>query len=270
MPNLISYSIKSRPSCCLCEAISETSMQLNSIICVKSICLQALIIYVVCHHLVCHWLGLLGLHFLRFTPTRAQAPGWLYKLWHTFLSITNLWVAAYLNSAFCIWLKWMCFPLGRSLDIFFILSCCQVANSYSLSWTLQVFFKACERNGAHWASIVSTVLDCTRKCLARVFLSGRIIKNMAWMCWLLQLIGLSAGLTTVSLCRLAKGCNVPASSVGSCRRGLTEKLTLLQITFNRSWIVFFLFLVCAKCCEKLSWEWAQKCICTPWHGMITL
>lgn len=110
MPNLHSYSIKSRPLCSVCKAISETSMQLNSIICVCKI------IYVVCHHLVCHWLGLLGLHFLRFTPTRAQAPGWLYKLWHTFLSITNLWVPTYLNSAFCyyklqcIWLKWMCFP----------------------------------------------------------------------------------------------------------------------------------------------------------------
>lgn len=54
--------------------------------CVNSMCLRRIfIIYVICHHLVCHWLNLLGLHLLVFTPSRAQAPGWLYNLWQSYI-----------------------------------------------------------------------------------------------------------------------------------------------------------------------------------------
>lgn len=37
--------------------------------------LQTSIIYVIRHHLVCQRFNLFGLHFVVFTPTRAQAPG---------------------------------------------------------------------------------------------------------------------------------------------------------------------------------------------------
>lgn len=119
--------------------------------------LKALIIYVICHHLVCHWLNLLGLHFLVFTPTRAQALGWLYNLWHTFLSFTNIQVATNQNfTLYCYKLgssvKWVS-PICLSLSIFLIISCWQlwpgdsaplqiVAVVILLAWSSQVFFKS--------------------------------------------------------------------------------------------------------------------------------
>lgn len=80
-PNLCSESIKARPSRFACKKSSLfysfffLQQACNEIVGGNSICLQALIIYLICHHLVCQWPNLLGLHFLVFTPTRAQAPG---------------------------------------------------------------------------------------------------------------------------------------------------------------------------------------------------
>lgn len=156
--NLHSLSIKARPSCFAYKA-PFLQQACNIIVWGNLICLQALNIYVICHHLVCQWLNLLGLHFLVFTPTRAQAPGWLYNLWHTFRGITNIQVATCLSYTFYqykLHYKWgwsiKCVPLFVCLGISF--SSCHVVNCGQatlpqivvvvtlLTWSSQVFLES--------------------------------------------------------------------------------------------------------------------------------
>lgn len=97
-PTCTACRYKARPLCFACKTLFFFLQQ--ACYRIVSVCLQILIIYVISYHLVCQWLNLLGLHFLVFTPTRAQAPGWLYNLWHTFLGITNIKVVPHLSHTF--------------------------------------------------------------------------------------------------------------------------------------------------------------------------